>query len=320
MRARIHRLTQSPTALVAPKADPAAAATFHLQRALGNSALARGVLRRQAAFGPAALDFELPLRLGGMTDAQLHARYDDIVFRLLTATQSSIQNEMLRREAGEIGAILARRAGRTFSPEAIARMRAYFEANAAKENPDSCIDTLNKGIRILLDDPKQKVGGTVDVTSAALAASGHAGPVREIGFLDANGRPTTGVVSPVKLRESVWDALVEMTGGDVGWNVFTMSLLDGYHSVTVSLDTSNPARPRAFWSDQWSTKGGFKEFGKAGFDAEIEQLTHDWWESEAAGEGETSAKTGTPVKMQTTVRLRRVRGTPQPVLEVAPPR
>jgi Domain of unknown function (DUF4157) len=267
---------------------------------------ARGVLRqvRRPEWG-------VPRPLEAMSDQQLQDRYDAIVAYFLAARQSTVGDDKLQKEAGQIGAILASRAGRTFDAADIARMRAFFEANAKAPKPKSCIATLNEGVKMVLRKPKQKTRGSVDETAAELQATGRAGAVRKVGFFDARGRPTTGTLSPVRLRESVWDAVITQAGGDPGWSVFVMSLMDGYHSVTLSLDNTDPAKPKIFWSDQWSTKGGFKEYTKATLDAEIEHLTHAWWEEEAAGIGESARKTGRAVRMNTVVRLYRLRREPQ---------
>jgi hypothetical protein len=267
---------------------------------------ARGVLRQVRR-----PEWELPRPLASMSDQQLQDRYDAIVAYFLAATQSTVGDDKIQKEAGQIGAILASRAGRTFDAADIARMRAFFEANAKAPKPKSCIATLNEGVKLVLREPKQKTRGSVDKTAAELQAAGRAGAVREVGFLDARGRRTTGTLSPVRLRESVWDAVIAQAGGDPGWSVFVMSLMDGYHSVTLSLDNTDPAKPKIFWSDQWSTKGGFKEYTKATLDAEIEHLTHAWWEEEAAGIGESARKTGRAIRMNTVVRLYRLSREPQ---------
>jgi hypothetical protein len=267
---------------------------------------ARGVLRQVRR-----PEWELPMPLAAMSDQQLQDRYDAIVAYFLAAKQSTVGDDKVEKEAGQIGAILASRAGRTFDAADIARMRAFFEANAKAPKPKSCIATLNEGVKLVLSKPKQKTRGSVDETAGELQATGRAGAVREVGFFDARGRRTTGTLSPVRLRESVWDAVIAQAGGDPGWSVFVMSLMDGYHSVTLSLDNTDPAKPKIFWSDQWSTKGGFKEYTKATLDAEIEHLTHAWWEEEAAGTGESALKTGRAIRMNTVVRLYRLRREPQ---------
>ena len=142
---------------------------------------------------------DLAPRLPTMTDQELQDRYDWIVDHFLRATQSTLGDDKLQSEAGEIGAILANRAGRTFDAADIARMRKFFEANAKAPQPKSCIATLNEGVKLVLSEPKQKTAGSVDETAARLQQGGHAGNVREVGFLDRRGRPTTGTVSPVQL-------------------------------------------------------------------------------------------------------------------------
>ena len=278
-----------------------------------HGAPARGVLRQVRR-----PDWEGPGPLETMSDQQLQDRYDAIVAYFLAAKQSTVGDEKIQKEAGQIGAILASRAGRTFDVADIARMRAFFEANAKAPKPKSCIATLNEGVKLVLSKPKQKTRGSVDETARELQATGRAGAVRKVGFFDARGRPTTGTLSPVRLRESVWDAVIAQAAGDPGWSVFVMSLMDGYHSVTLSLDNTDPAKPKIFWSDQWSKKGGFKEYTKATLDAEIEHLTHAWWEEEAAGIGESARKTGRAVRMNTVVRLYRLQREPQHVVRVEP--
>ncbi len=155
-------------------------------------------------------------------------------------------------------------------------MRDYFKANATSPAPESCIACMNKGLRLLLDDPSQKMGSEVDKTMGKLESSGRAGAGRVIDFETSRGRITHGTLRPDRLHESVWDALIEMSGGDIGWSVFGMSLLDGDHSVTLTLDNNNPSAPIVYWSDQWSTKGGFKQYDRSGLDAEVTRLTQAW--------------------------------------------
>ena len=88
-----------------------------------------------------------------------------------------------------------------------------------------------------------------------------------------------------------------LAGGDPGCRVFTMSFLDGNHSVT--LDANNPSAPHMYWSDQWETKGGWKEYTPSGLDAEVSRRPQDWWDEQEEGK-----------KFNTVVRVWRVRATP----------
>jgi hypothetical protein len=169
-----------------------------------------------------------------------------------------------------------------FPAERIARTRAFFERNAAATGPEhmDCITTLNAAARILFEDPMIPTSSQIDRTMAALQGVGKCGPAREIEFNDERGRLTKGVVAPHSLRESVFDTVIGMTNGARGWNVFGLSLMDGYHSITLNVDTSNPASPTIYWSDQWSSNAGFKAHTKETLDAEITRLTCAWWNPE----------------------------------------
>jgi hypothetical protein len=113
-----------------------------------------------------------------------------------------------------------------------------------------------------------------------LQESGHAGAARVIEFEDEKGHITKGTVYPNKLHESLWSEVIGMAGGDIGWSIFGMSVMDGNHSVALTLDNSNPLIPHIYWSDQWSSKGGWKEYSPDGLDTEITRLTQAWWKNQ----------------------------------------
>lgn len=166
-----------------------------------------------------------------------------------------------------------------FPRERIDRTRAFFQQNAAATGPAhmDCITTLNHAARLLFDDPLLTLGSQIDRTMAALQGVGLAGAPRIIEFNDERGKLTYGVTAPATLRESVWDTVIGMTRGARGWNVFGLSLMDGYHSVTLNVDTSDPANPTIYWSDQWSSNGGFRAHTKETLDEEVRRLTCNWW-------------------------------------------
>jgi hypothetical protein len=106
---------------------------------------------------------------------------------LITAALSQFDSStadtvLLEKEAGDIGNELGRRealaAGRTFTPDAIEKMRQYFIKNTKKPKPSNCIDTMNEGLRLLYGDKKQSGGDSVDKTMAALQAANRAGQAR----------------------------------------------------------------------------------------------------------------------------------------------
>jgi hypothetical protein len=216
-----------------------------------------------------------------MSEAELHARYDLIVQTLSEFNESTADTAMLDEEAGRIGHELSRREalreGRTFTPDDIEKMKKYFQANVRKPKPRNCIDTMNDGLTKLFGDPQQKMGDAVNKTMGALQASGRAGEARTIPFEDKKGRVSkSGAGYPERPHESVWDALMQMAGGDVGWSVFGLGPADMSHSVTLTLDNTDPSKPVVYWSDQWKGKG-WKPLDRAGLDAEVASVTQFIW-------------------------------------------
>jgi SH3 domain-containing protein len=164
-----------------------------------------------------------------------------------------------------------------FKDEDVQRAKAFFTKSAGGDL--DCLETLNEGMRVLYNDRNMRLASTVDLTMKKMAQIGRAKPARKFGFFDEKGRSTFGVTAPKTLRDSVWDGLIEMSGGVKGWHAFGFSPLDGNHSVTLFLD-NNGRSPKVYWSDQWGTKGGFKLYpDKEALDGEIERLTASWWRS-----------------------------------------
>lgn len=170
-----------------------------------------------------------------------------------------------------------------FKSEDVQRAKSFFTESAGGDL--DCLETLNEGMRVLYNDRNMRLASTVDLTMKKLAQLGRAKPARKFGFNDEEGRSTFGVTAPKTLRDSVWDGLIEMSGGVKGWHVFGFSPLDGNHSVTLFLDTRK-RKAKVYWADQWGTKGGFKLYpDKKALDGEIERLTASWWKSKLASLG-----------------------------------
>ena len=241
-----------------------------------------------------------------MTDAELQNRFDWIGDVLGQFTTSTAQTDMLFEEQERIGVELSRRralaAGRTFSEDAITRTRTYFQRNAKAKPQDSCIVALNNAAKLLYDDPKMKTTPhSIEKTMELFEAASRSGQANELWFLDSRGRRNTGSQRPGALQNSVWDALIALAAGDAGWSVFTMSVMDGNHSVTLTLDNTNPSSPRVYWSDQWSTKGGWKSYDRSTLDQEVLHLVQSWWDGQEAGR-----------EFTTVVRLWRLKDSPSP--------
>lgn len=287
----------------------------HVQQQQGGPAL-----QRQPTLGESPNEIPTELRssadLKKLTEDELIKRNDRILKVLGRMTKSSSDTFWLQQESARIGVELAIRSGRTFDEASIKKMKDYFIENSKKppkpeKDPpppppegwqDSCIVALNKGLKLgtgksdLPTTPK-----TIEDTMRKIAGSGHSGEAREIWFESKSGKVSkSGSLRPEKLQASVWDTVISLSGGDPGWSVFTMSLLDGHHSVTLTLDATDPAAPRIFWSDQWESKGGWKEYTRSELDAEVTTRVQKWWDKQAEGH-----------KSNTVVRLWRVTATAQ---------
>lgn len=254
-----------------------------------------------------------------MSDRELTDRQRMIVKVLGQCAMSTSDTDLLEREATRIETELARRealaAGRTFSEGAIKGMKDYFVQNAQKpakppENPppeprggwqDSCIIALNKGMKVVTNKPGlSTTPERIEETMKRIAKSGHSGEAREVWFENRGGKITRGSTRPEKLQGSIWDTVMSLAGGDPGWSVFTMSIDDGNHSVTLTLDSNDPGTPRLYWSDQWNSKGGWKEYTRSELDNEVTRLVQGWWDKQKEGR-----------KFDPVVRVWRVSATPQ---------
>jgi hypothetical protein len=124
---------------------------------------------------------------------------------------------------------------------------------------------------------------TIEKSMKLVGGAGFTGDAREVWFQQKNGKISRGGARPERLNESLWDTVIGLAGGDPGWSVLTMSVLDGNHSVTLTLDNNDPTAPKVFWSDQWGSKGGWKEYTRATLDAEVTRLVQGWWDEQAEG-------------------------------------
>jgi hypothetical protein len=171
-------------------------------------------------------------------------------------------------------------AAQTFSDQTIHEARLFFQANAASSSKKDCITTVNHAIREVFYKGRQapRLGSRMDLTYAALQRAGRATAPRTIDFVDANGRPTSGATPPQRLRTSVFDAVVSMCRGAPGWYVVGLSIMDGYHSVTLVVDTRRPGNPYINYADQWFG-GGWKAYARGdGLDAQLEEFTRGWYQ------------------------------------------
>jgi len=257
-------------------------------------------------------DLLRPADVRALTDKDLTARHDAAVATLgrFRSCPADLRHPYwtVSGEAARAGTELARRralqAGRTFTDTEVATARKAFEENAAKPKGGGrkeCIVILNSVLKDLWAAPAQKhTNKTIEKAMALFQAGGRAGPAHEIWFTTRGGRVTRGGARPEGLQGNVWQAAVDMAAGDPGWSMFGMSLMDGYHALTLTLDNNDPSKPTVFLSDQvpgWT--GGWKEYGRAELDAHVLGMVQDWWDGMPEGGKHT-----------TVVRLWRLRRTP----------
>jgi hypothetical protein len=269
--------------------------------------------------GPRIIDQALlqPTELNRLSDQELKARRDRILAVLGQFTRPAGLSFVpkflfdpghpywkLLSEATRAAAELASRAGRTFHNDEIQAARQAFEDNAKKpkgQGRKECIVILNDVLKKIWNDPRQKhTNETMEKAMALFQRGGYASAPQEIWFTSRSGRRTKGGARPEGLEASVWRTVVDMAGGDPGWSVFGMSVMDGFHVVTLTLDNRIPGKPKVFWSDQvpsWS--GGWKEYGDAEMNAQLLRMVQAWWDAMAVGK-----------KHDTVIRLWRLRRKP----------
>ncbi len=188
-------------------------------------------------------------------------------------------------ELNEIARILALRHG-VFSTEEINTVKALFIENAhlPKGTRKQCITVLNAALRQLLNLKGRRLGSSLVETMAVTRSLDLASPPLEFEFLDARGRlDKSGSEEPIRLASSVWAGILNLASGQRGWIVFGLSILGDYHTVTLSLDNTDPSSPTLYWSDQFmgrepaNVRGWARVSSGEVLDQTIEKLTRKWW-------------------------------------------
>ena len=218
-----------------------------------------------------------------LSEKNLQERIDNLnkIISNLKKDDPSIKD--LKEQVGlmgvEIGRKNALRKGRTFDDDSINRIKTKFVENAAIPAPKKCIVILNEAMIELYSNKKLKTTNeTIEKDMMMFQKQGLVAKKQRIRFLDKNNKDaTSGAREPDHLEDQVFDVLLNMANHDIGWSVFGLSIADGHHAVTLTLDNNDPSNPKVFWSDQWSSKGGFKQFNKEELQAEIQRLTILFW-------------------------------------------
>jgi uncharacterized protein DUF4157 len=253
----------------------------------GRSIPVQGLIQRQEA--PPSLTPNDSADLTQLSEGELQIRIQWLQNELAAANESNEKTALLNQELTQAEARLNILTGKTFTPEAIGKMRDYHKKNAEKAKKggeDSCIVALNKGVSQLMDRSAKDLRTTPETIEKTMKGLGSVGLVsgnEEIYFETKAGKVNTGASFPYKLHQSVWDAIISLSKNDVGWIVFGLSLDDGNHSVTLTLDNNDPSAAHVYWSDQWESKKGWKEYTKTGLDTEVTHLIQEWWNEQKEG-------------------------------------
>lgn len=260
------------------------------------------------------------------TDEELQKRHDKIAAKIkelekfkkdnASRNNSDVDKNLseMKHEIGRIGQELGNR--HTFSLDAAQRMKEFFQKNVKSEAPLACINTLRSGLHELYDTDsedtpefvsdalKMSPKNTIEETMGKMQKAGLARKMIEINFLDDKGK-VIGKGSgkePKTLQESVWDKIISIADVDRpnvkkehSYFVFGLSLGDGFHSITLTLDYRDKSKPKIRWSDQTHNHDdGWEEYQKAasghpekfqkdskrGLDEYIEYAVNYWWNDE----------------------------------------
>jgi hypothetical protein len=153
-----------------------------------------------------------------------------------------------------------------FTDKEVERMKSFFIHNASDGSELECINTVRSGIGSLIFDDADLTDGTcpsslkmtkrntMEESMAQLVKKSMASEVDTIRFKDSKGKVIKEKGSgkePMDLESSVWSAITKSIGSATGWSVFGLSLGDGTHSVTLTVDHRTKDIVM-FWSDQTS--------------------------------------------------------------------
>lgn len=182
-----------------------------------------------------------------------------------------------------------------FNKDVFEKMKVFFNENSKlpKEKRMVCIVALNHGVKLLYGDSKLKLGSQIDHSMNILEKLGKIAKTEIIEFVDAKGKITTGVTEPKSLSKSVYNEIMQSISENNGCFVFGLSIMDGYHSVTILVEKTDE-QIEIFRCDQ--NEGCFKSNQKE-LDEYITKKTTKWW-SDRAAEGTKMKTRATIWKLQ----------------------
>jgi hypothetical protein len=183
-----------------------------------------------------------------------------------------------------------------FSEEEILNIKKFLIGNAEKHGKQGhmdCITTVNHTLKLLFKNDKlavgsQMTGKDLQGRSGTMEKLSDAGKVIKqftIEYVDNAGRvckkgtPYKAEQMQTKLSDKI-NTLVSQT---IGIHVFGIAIMDGYHSMLLTVDNQNPCKRKFILSDQnpmnsdYNYTNGWKEFDNGSdLDNWITHKTKSW--------------------------------------------
>jgi hypothetical protein len=209
-----------------------------------------------------------------------------------TTAEAEQNARLLEDQLAKVTAAIALREKGAFSPEIIKEMQELFKANQKlfhdKKKYESCIVVLNHALHMALGKEQKTTPKSIEASMKLVQAAGRVGGMHVI-------MPELKNHEPVSLGTSVYDTILSMAGTDKGIYLFTMSIADGYHSVTVIVDRTNPANAKVYWNDQviepeGGGPGGSMWLSKKDFDDYALHQAHNAWKFRDKAQKEDAKK------------------------------
>lgn len=167
-----------------------------------------------------------------------------------------------------------------------------------------CVTTINRSMRILLRDNLIPALKNMDDQMNKLIAMGYGGGKITINFKDHAGNMTTGNTNPAGyLNKSLTETIKESIGKESGYFLFGMSIMDGYHSVTIAVKSNgNPEYFEYQIYDQHGSKISINDIH--GYFGTFNEKEVDNWLLNYVSEGN---RTGSGEKGKTTTTITPIR-------------
>ena len=134
---------------------------------------------------------------------------------------------------------------------------------------DRCIDVHNKminnalGIKVDLGGKNAKIVGTPS-TYSKLRKAGYAGPLKKFEFLTADNKSAQGNATADHMKNSL-GAYIKMNHKKGQEEVYGLSILNGFHALTVGYREDEKGHPEINLYDQGTAATGYLSGGHATF-------------------------------------------------------